>query len=628
VAARARQSAVRADIVAALDEWASITPDRGRQAWLLAVAREADPDPVRDSLRQPEMWQNSAELTRLVQDPRVAEYSPHLATALGRVAREHDGDAVPLLTAAQAHFPQDFWLTFELGWALYDARRWAEALGYFRAALALRPDTSATHNGLGTALRNMGRLDEAIGHFQQAIRLDPKHVWARANLGDALRIKGRLDEAIGHLEQALRLNPRSAVAHNNLGLALYAQGRRDAAIDSYNQALGIDPSSPVIHLNLARELHDMGRLDEAMGHFEEALRLDPKNETAQAWLCTSYYATARAAIRAASGQGSANGQLGEPERVGKRREALDRLRAGLELKAKLRKGGKPAGGSLTAWQTDPALASVRDPAALAMLPEAEREPWRRLWADVAALLATDPLEQGRTHAARRDWAHAADCYARAFTRGPMEDGHFWFEYAALLLLSGDRPGYARACTHLVERCGQDGGPRSYHVARACTLAPDAVAETSLAGRLAEAELRASARQFWSLTEQGALAYRAGRFQQAVLLFQQSLLADSRPGRAVLNWLWLALANQRQGKTEEARRWLDKAQGWLDQYGDGMSARAEQEFGLHLHNWLEAHVLRREAEALIPSKGPRSGDTERPRDADATVSKRLKALFGY
>jgi hypothetical protein len=84
----------------------------------------------------------------------------------------------------------------------------------------------------------------------------------------------------------------------------------------------------------------------------------------------------------------------------------------------------------------------------------------------------------------------------------------------------------------------------------------------------------------------------------VALFEQSLRADPKLGRAVLNWLWLALANQRLGKAEEARRWLSKAQGWLDRYGDGMPARADEELGLHLHNWLEAHVLRREAEALL------------------------------
>ena len=167
---------------------------------------------------------------------------------------------------------------------------------------------------------------------------------------------------------------------------------------------------------------------------------------------------------------------------------------------------------------------------------------------------------------------------------------------------------------MIERCGKEGGPRAYNVARTCTLAPDAVADASLPGRLAEKELKDFARESWSLTEQGALAYRAGRFQQAVLFFEQSLQADPRPGSAVLNWLWLALAQQRLGKAEEARHWLNKAQAWLDQYRDGMPARAEEEFGLHLHNWLEAHVLRREAEAQIQCDAPRNRTESRQRGA--------------
>ena len=242
----------------------------------------------------------------------------------------------------------------------------------------------------------------------------------------------------------------------------------------------------------------------------------------------------------------------------------------------------------------------------------ERDEWRRLWADVDASLAADPLEQGRASAARRDWARAADGYTKAFEGGATNDGHVWFEYAAVLSLSGDSQGYKRTCAQMIERCGTDGGPRSYHVARACTLAPDAVALALPAGRLAEKELQASARAFWSLTEQGALAYRAGRFHQTLPLFEQSLQAEHKSGRAVVNWLWLALTSQRLGKAEEARRWLEKAQAWLDRYPDGMPAGAEKESGLHYHNWLEAHVLRREAEALIPCTGPRSGPENRER----------------
>jgi tetratricopeptide (TPR) repeat protein len=633
VAARVRDSAVRAAIVAALDDWASLTSDRARREWLLEVARTADPHPSRDRLRQPELWQDGARLTQLAQELRAAELSPQLATALGRVLLESGGEAVPLLSAAQARYPQDFWLNFELGRALREAQQWDEALGYYRAALALRPEASvahtnlgftlrakgrqdeaikhfeqairldprssaAAHSALGIALRDKGQLDEAIKHCEQAIRLDPKLAVAHHNLGSTLRDKGRLDEAIKHLEQAIRLEPKLAVAHHNLGFALHDKGRQDEAIKHFEQAIQLGVEVAVAHHNLGLALYAKGQLDEAIKHFEQAIRLDPKLAVAHTNLGTCLYAAACAAARTAAGQGSGKAPPGEPGRARLRRQALDRLGANLALRSRLLQDGKAVGWSLSAWQTDAALASVRDPAALAKLPDAEREQWQRLWADVAAQLAADPLEQGRACAARRDWARAANGYARVLKRGPTDDGHFWFEHAAVLLLSGDRAGYAKACARIVERSGKAADLRAYHVARACTLAPDAVAEASLPGRLAEKELQASAREFWSLTEQGALAYRAGRYQEAVPLFEQSLQADFKPGRAVLNWLWLALAHQRLGKSAEARRWLGKAQAWLDQYRDGMPARAEAELGLHFHNWLEAHVLRREAEALL------------------------------
>jgi hypothetical protein len=65
-----------------------------------------------------------------------------------------------------------------------------------------------------------------------------------------------------------------------------------------------------------------------------------------------------------------------------------------------------------------------------------------------------------------------------------------------------------------------------------------------------------------------------------------------------------LTYQRLGETDEAQRWLDKAGRWLDQFADGMPADADA-LGLSLHNWMEAHVLRREVEGLIRlSPGPK------------------------
>jgi hypothetical protein len=70
---------------------------------------------------------------------------------------------------------------------------------------------------------------------------------------------------------------------------------------------------------------------------------------------------------------------------------LDWLRADLALLTKQLQSWWPgqtdeARKKLRHWQQDPDLAGVRDKEALAKLPEAEREAWRKLWADVADLL--------------------------------------------------------------------------------------------------------------------------------------------------------------------------------------------------------------------------------------------------
>jgi tetratricopeptide (TPR) repeat protein len=275
LAARVQDSAVRAEIVGALDDWASLCKEPARRAWLLTVARRADPDPARDRLRQPELWRDAAALTRVAREVRVAALSPQLATALGRALHASGGDATPLLSAAQARFPNDFWLNFHLAGTLYNAKRWDEALGYYRAALALRPEAVAVHYNLGLALYGKGRLDEAIDHYQYAVRLDPKHALAHYTLGNALYAKGRLDEAIDHYEHTLRLDPKDAYAHNNLGVALKAKGQLDEAIDHLHHSLRLNPEFVQAHYNLGLALYVKGQLDEAIGHYQQALRLDP-----------------------------------------------------------------------------------------------------------------------------------------------------------------------------------------------------------------------------------------------------------------------------------------------------------------------------------------------------------------
>jgi hypothetical protein len=77
------------------------------------------------------------------------------------------------------------------------------------------------------------------------------------------------------------------------------------------------------------------------------------------------------------------------------------------------------------------------------------------------------------------------------------------------------------------------------------------------------------------------------------------------GGHVVNWLLLAMAQQRQGQQAEARRWLDKALQWIAQTGKVNPGGATGR--LPVPSWsdhLEVLLLRREAEQLLrePSAG--------------------------
>jgi tetratricopeptide (TPR) repeat protein len=277
VAARVQASAVREALVAALDDWALCVTGEERRGRLLEVARRADPDPWRDRVREPVAWGDRAALVELARTAPVAEQSVQLLAALGEQLQLTGGDTevTEFLRRVQRAHPDDFWANFGLAYALVK-REPEEAVGYYRAALALRPGAAAVYNNLGETLRAQGRLDDAIDHYQQALQINPKLAYAHNDLGLALAAKGRPDEAIDHYRQALQINPKLAGAHTNLGAALQANGQLDEAIDHHQQALNIDPKSAAAHNNLGIALKAKGRLDEAINHYHEALQIDPK----------------------------------------------------------------------------------------------------------------------------------------------------------------------------------------------------------------------------------------------------------------------------------------------------------------------------------------------------------------
>ncbi len=272
-------------------------------------------------------------------------------------------------------------------------------------------------------------------------------------------------------------------------------------------------------------------------------------------------------LRAACAAGQAGCGIGEDAtglsqavKAKLRKQALAWLEADRDAwKQRLQSGSSAerskAARTFAGWSRNKDLACLCNQADLAKLPASESKEWQGMWAEVNAIAAGDPVVQrlrGYEYARHKAWAKAAEVYAGLVSTEPSDDAEVWFECAAVQLLAGDTQGYRATCRQMLKRPPGASRLRPYLVARACTLASDSVDDPAQPMSISSEELNRSANAFWSLTERGAVCCRAKREGEAVALFERSLQAESKPGCAVLNWLWLAVAHQQLGERDEAR----------------------------------------------------------------------------
>ena len=197
-AKRLRAAPIRQQLAAALDDWVLTTilnrplQEQRKDAplWLrlLELARRIDPEPWLDRLRRLHVWTDREALAALAQEAQHAvaaqpdrpPLTPRAYEMLAVLLREHGQDAEAWLRQGQLAHPADFWLAMQLGYVLHSKKKWSEAVGFYRAALAVRPRNTVVYNNLSAALHEQQDLDGVIAICKKALALDPGHLEARS----------------------------------------------------------------------------------------------------------------------------------------------------------------------------------------------------------------------------------------------------------------------------------------------------------------------------------------------------------------------------------------------------------------------------------------------------------------
>jgi tetratricopeptide (TPR) repeat protein len=231
--------------------------------------------------------------------------------------------------------------------------------------------------------------------------------------------------------------------------------------------------------------------------------------------------------------------------------------------------------------------------------------WEGAIMHLQVLLEADPKSgplysrHGQAQAALGRWRQASADFAKAeeFNEDTIQL-RGW--HALACAGARDPVGQRKVCSGLLEGFGKTRSTYAdvFHVAWFCARFPDTGVNPVEVVAFAEKAVLGN-------PNLGAVLYRAGRFKESIQSIQKSKEATINtldPQYEAPDWLFLAMAHHRLGHAEEAKKWLTKAEQWLDQ----ALAEKPKELGGNPLPWdrkLELQLLRREAEELILGKKP-------------------------
>jgi tetratricopeptide (TPR) repeat protein len=112
-------------------------------------------------------------------------------------------------------------------------------------AAKLAPKNAQAWINLGDALMDSQRFAEAIDAYGKALVLEPKNVNVLVDQGTCYRGVREFDKAVEQYRKALKIDPNFPNGHRNLGVVLaFDLNKKPEAIKELNRYLEIAPNAP------------------------------------------------------------------------------------------------------------------------------------------------------------------------------------------------------------------------------------------------------------------------------------------------------------------------------------------------------------------------------------------------
>ena len=183
------------------------------------------------------------EAVNVLQEFAKRQNKPESYVALAQIYSEtkRGADALKVLQEAQAKFPGNTTIGFELGAVFDKQKKFADAEAAFRQILVKEPDNAPALNYIGYMLAERGeRLTESVDLLKKALELEPDNGSYLDSLGWAYYKSDKLPLALDNLQRAADQLKSNSVIQDHYGDVLFKMSRFDEAIVAWERALAGD----------------------------------------------------------------------------------------------------------------------------------------------------------------------------------------------------------------------------------------------------------------------------------------------------------------------------------------------------------------------------------------------------
>ena len=263
-------------------------------AQLFAVARLVDTDAHRRRVREAVHRRDRNALKKLASLLPLRECSARTLDYLASQLAWSDqvDTAIMVWRTAHRHHPDDFWINHNLALWLNISHpppagkhssvggprpphavgrlRHEEALRFYEAAMALRPESADMWYHLGTTLMYLERWDDAITAYERVLEKDENHTASVNNIGVILSdVKREPEMALEYYERCILLDVDNPTYRYNSGQVLLQLRRIKKALNRFRESIDLE------YPDLADAWQQIGTCQLRLGKEHEAIAAAP-----------------------------------------------------------------------------------------------------------------------------------------------------------------------------------------------------------------------------------------------------------------------------------------------------------------------------------------------------------------